>query len=450
MRVTWIQPEDLLRHELIQSAVEGKVVDDVAARWVAAGGTLDAPARGASPLPATATQCALARYLLDELDRRPAPVSDDEPNDLASIRMQWTDPPPLPAVDPAALADRIHGAWLGRAAGCLLGKPVEGLSRAGIREILVATGRWPLDDWFTARGLPDDVAARHPWNRASRATSLAENIDGMPEDDDLNYTMLALALVESNGTTFSTDAVATAWLRELPGLRVFTAERAAYRNLLDGIDPSEAAAIRNPYREWIGAQIRTDLYGWIAPGDPRSAAELAWRDARLSHTRNGLYGAMFVAAMAAAACVSDDVDTVISAGLSVVPPRSRLARSVGHGLDLARRGVAYERAIDDLAAAHEGLHWVHVLNNAAVVTLAVATGQGDLARTICAAVAAGWDTDSNGATAGGIAGAMRGASRLPERWIAPLHDRVATSLPAFAGATFADLAARTHALALRS
>ena len=449
MRVTWVQPEDVLRHELIQSAAEGKPIDQVAARWTAAGGRLGAPERGASTEVATPAQRKLARALIDELDAIPSPRSDDEPTEFDAIRASWSPPPPLPSVSPTALADRIRGAWLGRAVGCLLGKPVEGLSRAAIREILQATGRWPLADWFTARGLPEAVAARHPWNRARRTTSLAENIDGMPEDDDLNYTMLALALMEERGRAFTTDDVADRWLKDLPGLRVFTAERAVYRNLLDAIEPVDAARVRNPYREWIGAQIRTDLYGWVCPGDPHVAAELAWRDARLSHVRNGVYGAMFVAAMAAAACVASDVETVIAAGLSVVPPRSRLARSVGLAVDLARRGVADEKAIDQLYAAHDGLHWVHVLNNAAVVALALAASGHDFSRAITAAVSAGWDTDSNGATVGGLVGALTGASALPDRWTRPLKGRIASSLRGFDGATFDGLANRTLALVAR-
>ncbi|HEV8669547.1 MAG TPA: ADP-ribosylglycohydrolase family protein [Candidatus Limnocylindria bacterium] len=450
MRVTWVQPEDVLRHELIQSAVEGKPIERVAARWAAAGGRLGAPERGTSPEAATAAQRRLARSLIDELDAIPSPKTADEPTEFEAIRESWSAPPPLPSVSRAALADRIRGAWLGRAVGCLLGKPVEGVGRAGIREILQATGRWPLADWFTARGLPEAVAARHPWNRASRTTSLAENIAGMPEDDDLNYTMLALALVEERGHAFTTDDVAERWLRELPGLRVFTAERAVYRNLLDGIDPIDAATVRNPYREWIGAQIRTDLYGWVCAGDPHAAAELAWRDARLSHVRSGAYGALFVAAMAAAACVANDVESVIAAGRSVVPPRSRLARSIELGLGLGRRAVPYEEAVDQLYAAHEGLHWVHALNNTAVVALALAESGRDFSRAICAAVSAGWDTDSNGATVGGIVGALAGASALPDRWTRPLGGRVASSLRGFDGATFDALAARTFALVGRT
>ncbi|HYK96857.1 MAG TPA: ADP-ribosylglycohydrolase family protein [Candidatus Acidoferrales bacterium] len=446
MRVTWIQPEDLLRHELIQSAAEGKDIGAVSARWREAGGDLGVPEGGASPVAATPAQRRLASALLDELDAQIAPVRAEDPAELDALRASWSTPPALPTVSRERLADRIRGAWIGRAVGCLLGKPVEGVGRTGIREILEVTGRWPLDDFFTGRGLPADVAARHPWNRASRDTSLAENIDGMPEDDDLNYTMLALGLVEAHGRGLTTDNVARAWLAELPALRVFTAERAVYRDLLDGVDPCAAAATRNPYREWIGAQIRADLYGWLCPGDPHRAAELAWRDARLSHVRNGVYGALFVAAMAAAACVASDIESVLDAGLCVVPPHSRLARSITLARDLARRRVPHEDAVDQLYAAHAGLHWVHVLPNASAVALALAEGAGDFTRSICAAVSCGWDTDSNGATVGAVAGALAGASALPSRWTAPLHGRIASSLRGFDGATFDSLAARTLAL----
>ena len=449
MRLTWIQPEDLLRHELVQAADEGRDVSAIAARWVEAGGELAAPPTGVSPEPASPAMAALATELIAEIASIPAAGAEDEPDELDGIRGTWTEPPALPDVpSPDALLDRIHGAWLGRAVGCLLGKPVEKIPRAGIREILETTGRWPLDRYFTERGLPPDVAARWPWNRASRGTSLEENIDGMPEDDDLNYALVALGLLERRGHDFTTEDVAETWLRDLPALRTFTAERIAYRNLLDGFQPPATATTGNPYREWIGAQIRTDAYGWARPGDPQAAAELAWRDARLSHTRNGIYGAMFVAAAAAAALVTDDVDAILDTGLSVVPPRSRFATEVRTAREIAVMSPDVESAVDRLYARHEGRHWVHVLNNAALVVLSLARGRGSFERSICTVVAGGWDTDSNGATVGAVTGAMTGARGLPRRWTDPLRNRLATSIPGFDGAGFDELARRTLAVAV--
>jgi ADP-ribosylglycohydrolase len=442
VRLTWVQPEDLVAHELVQAQAEGVDVADVAAAWSAAGGSTVPSATGASDDPTLREQ---VRDLLDLLDQRTVThrrdhPSAEEPDGWDGIVAQWQ---PFPVLARTANPDRLHGAWLGRAVGCLLGKPVEKIPREGVEAIARATGNWPITGYFTEVGLPPEIAQRWPWNRRSRPTSLAENIDGMPEDDDLNFAMLALLLVEQHGAELTTEDVAEAWLANLPAARVFTAERAAYRNLLDAVPVERAAEHHNPFREWIGALIRTDAYGWTHPGDPAAAARLAYTDARLSHRRNGVYGAMFVAAMSAAAVVADDLDTVLECGLAVVPPGSRLADAVRLGVELADRPL--ENALDDLHATYRDLHWVHVLNNTALITFALASSGGELSTAIATAVAGGWDTDSAGATVGAICGALAGASAVPEHWTKPLHNRIASSLPGFDGIAIDELARRTSA-----
>jgi ADP-ribosylglycohydrolase len=447
LRLTWVQPEDLLPHELAASADEGRDVSDLARRWAAAGGDVTAPVGGAAPVPASPRLRALAVELLDAADALPAPDSGTEPTDLPGVRRTWPDAWALPTT---VHRDRLHGAWLGRAAGCLLGKPVEKIPRHGIRELLTATGRWPLRGWFTAQGLPAAVAARWPWNRRSAPTSLAENIAGMPEDDDLNFALLALRVLETHGPGFTSADVAQAWLDWLPAGRVFTAERVAYRNLLLGLTPPETARRHNPFREWIGAQIRTDVYGWTNPGRPDRAAEAAWRDAAVSHVRAGAYGAIWVAALAAAAPVAGTVDEVLDAGESVLPPASRFTAAIRQARALAAGTDDWESIVDTLYARHGHLHWVHVRNNAALVAAALAYGRGDLERSICAVVSGGWDTDSNGATVGAVTGALTGAAGLPGRWITPLRNRLASSIAGFDGIGFDELADRTLALAAGS
>ena len=70
MRLTWVQPEDLLPHQLHQSRAEGVDTTDLESRWRTAGGSTSAPASGASDKPATPVLRTLARDLLDELDNR--------------------------------------------------------------------------------------------------------------------------------------------------------------------------------------------------------------------------------------------------------------------------------------------------------------------------------------------------------------------------------------------
>ncbi|WP_031094354.1 ADP-ribosylglycohydrolase family protein [Streptomyces sp. NRRL S-15] len=439
VRLTWVQPEDLVGHELRQASQDGRDAGDAARRWYAAGGAPAPERAGASEPSAPRRLRALAGQILDELASLESPLAGDEPTGLSAIRAacpRW----PAPRGRPVSFGpDRLHAAWLGRAVGCLLGKPVEKLPLEGIRALARATGNWPLTTWFTARGLPAELAAAHPWNRRSAPTSLAENIDGMPEDDDLNHPLLTVLLLQRHGRGFSTSDLARLWLDELPAGRVFTAERVAYRNLLDGIEPPDTARHRNPFREWIGAQIRADVHGWTHPGDPGAAAEQAHRDAVLTHTANGVYGAMFTGG-------ETDVHGCLAAGLRVVPPRSRYAHAVRLGIRAARAEADFDTVVDRLHDTYGSTHhWVHVLPNAALLAAALTHADGDFGRSIGCAVSGGWDTDSNGATAGSLAGLLAGrAAALPAHWTAPLKNRLATSVPGFGSIGFDTLAELTY------
>ncbi|MGW5426705.1 ADP-ribosylglycohydrolase family protein [Streptomyces sp. NPDC004059] len=470
LRLTWVQPEDLLGHELRQARLDGREPSAIEARWRAAGGP-DAPARaGASAHGVSRYLRLLAEDLLDELADLPSGLSHDEPTDLARIKSLCTDwpsapsgggtpparagdPTPTPApATPAPAPAALEAAWLGRAIGCLLGKPVEKLPLDAIRALAQATGNWPLTTYFTARGVPEDLLAAHPWNRRSAATSLAENIDGMPEDDDLDYPLLNLLLLRRHGKAFTTTDVARLWLDELPPGRTFTAERVAYRNLLTGIEPPHTARHRNPFREWIGASIRADVHGWTNPGDPAAAAEQAHRDAVLTHTANGVYAAMFTAAViATAATGSHDVHACLRTGRRVIPPRSRLAGAIDHAVRLAGSHEDFDDVVDELHARYTPAHhWVHAIPNTALLTAALTHADGDFTGSVRRAVSGGLDTDSNGATAGSVAGLLAGdPAALPDHWRAPLKNRLATTVADFDGTGFDTLAHLTHLEATR-
>jgi ADP-ribosylglycohydrolase len=426
VRVTWIQPEDLVGHELNQAREEGKQVDGIEARWLAAGGS-PAPARGASQVAAPRELRVLAGELLDELAELPGPAADDAVTGT-------------PRLDPAPdVGDRLRRAWLGRAAGCVLGKPVEGLPREGIRAIAESTGNWPVRDYFTAADLDPAVAERWPWNRASKPTSLREVIDGVPEDDDLNFTMLAVRLLERTGRDFTSVDVAKEWLDFLPPGRIFTAERVACRNLLLGLLPPETATYRNPFREWIGARLRVDVYGWVSPGDPERAARLAREDASVSHTANGAHAAAFMAAAHAATMVDVTAAEAADVGLSFVPDSSRLGEAIRYARDAPGD---WETVVDALHERYGALHWVHAVNNTALVAAAMYRFS-TFDEAVCAVVSAGWDTDTNGAAVGSIFGAL---GPVGERWTAPLDGRFSSSLPSFDAITIDELVGRTLAL----
>ncbi len=381
---------------------------------------------------------------LDELDPEPDFLYH-EPSTLDSIRAAR--PKGVRHMEmehgEEALFDRIYGAWLGRCAGCSLGKPVEGWSREQIGCYLRVADAYPLSDYFPVlEPFPEGLALRDNYRETAKGY-----IHYMARDDDMDYTILGLHYLEHFGPSFTTDDVADTWISHLPFHRVYTAEREAYRNLVNDIRPPDSARYRNPYREWIGAQIRADAFGCVCPGWPEKAAEFAFRDAAVSHVKNGIYGEMWVAAMLAAALVSEDLDTVLAAGLAEIPAQSRLAEAVQETAAVHKRYATWQEAWDSLMAKYGHYHGVHTINNAVIVLLGLLYGEMDFGRTISIAVMGGLDTDCNGATAGSIMGALLGAKALPDRWIEPLHDRVTSYVIGYFDNRISDLARRTQSVA---
>lgn len=397
----------------------------------------------------------------------------DEPSDLEAIKVLRPDGPRKLAADgdPTVLFDKMHGAWLGRCAGCALGKPVEGFmgahnglsSKERIKTYLqaVGEGEYPLNDYF-----PQHSPAEAQTGRVGCPLSTRDDIAFMESDDDIRYTVIGQIVLRQHGPGFTTEDVASAWMSHLPYRMVCTAETQAYRNLVSRhefhagsgwgrqhqpIDWNWVVTHQNPYREWIGAQIRADSWGYAAPGCPELAAEFAWRDARLSHVKNGIYGEMLCAALIAAAFALDDPKAIIEAALAEIPATSRLYQEMRQVIEIcARHGndaAQFEAVLDEIYALLGHYHTVHTNNNAALVLAALLLGGHDFEKVIAIAVMGGWDSDCNGATAGSIAGAMLGARALPEKWIAPLHDTLNSQIIGYHPIAISECAKRSVEIA---
>jgi hypothetical protein len=200
-------------------------------------------------------------------------------------------------------------------------------------------------------------------------------------------------------------------------------------------------------REWIGAQIRADIFGYAAPGWPEKAAELAFRDASISHVKNGIYGEMFVAAMLAATYVTDDIIDIITVGLSEIPANCRLAEAVQNTLDWCQELDDWEAVWNKINESYGHYSGVHTINNAALVVLGLYFGNTDYENGIVVSVRGGWDTDCNGATVGSILGLKFGATALPEKWIGVLNDRLLSSVSGSNENLISELAQRTKVIA---
>jgi hypothetical protein len=444
----------LLQTELTQRREEGCDVDGFASRVEAAVASGDAAQMG---------------RVYDELAALPV-KSDfpfDEPSDLIGIRARRRASPPPPPGEPTS--DQFLGAWLGRCAGCALGKPLEtepfmagALGNPGWKNVhawFEQAGAWPIRD-FTPGVSP--FGRTLGLERLRCEASQRGNVRFMESDDDLRYTVLGLSMLETKGRRWTTWDMGKHWHNSLTYNQVCTAETQAYLNFAHvtcheetwtGRVPGDweekiqwVRSYRNPYREWIGAQIRADGLAYGAAGNPGLAAELAWRDASLSHVKNGIYGEMFVAAMIAAAFVEKDLEKIVAIGLGEIPATSRLYRDIGEAMAIAKQCTAQLELVERIWEAFCHYNCVHTINNAALVVAALLFACDDFEQAITTAVLGGWDTDCNGATVGSIMGARLGAAALPQKWTTPFHDTLNAAIPGFHPIAISECAQRSEAV----
>lgn len=331
--------------------------------------------------------------------------------------------------DEENLKKKIHGAWLGRICGCFLGKTVEGIRTNELHPLLKETGNYPMHRYILAADITDEIAQKYQFPLRSRP--YADTVSCMPPDDDTNYVVLAQEIVKKYGRDFTAFDVSRAWMDLQPKKAYCSAERVAYCNFVKAYEPPESAVYKNPYREWIGAQIRGDYFGYINPGDPETAAEMAFRDASISHVKNGIYGEMWAAAMLACAAVTDNLEEIILGGLAQIPPASRLYEAVLGIVRCYREGVSQAecfRRIHEAYDEYTAHGWCHTISNAMIVAASLLYGEGDYGKSICMSVETGFDTDCNGATVGSVLGMRGGLETVGPEWSEPIHGLLQTSI----------------------
>ena len=238
---------------------------------------------------------------------------------------------------------------------------------------------------------------------------------------------------------------------------VFTAEKLALKNIRNNILPPQSGMLSNPYFDFIGAQMRADIWGQITPGCPELAKEYAKMDGSISHAGIGIEGEIFVAVLISNAFFEDDIHINIESSLGYLPDEneSLYFQTVKEALKI------YEQNPSDFRKAREILineYWsslkkelisnepksmtkralllktkeaeVHVLPNIGIIILSLLYGaqnkEDQLGRSICVAGMMGYDTDCNCGNIGAILGAQMGADKILPKWKDPLQDTFST------------------------
>lgn len=355
-----------------------------------------------------------------------------EPNDFDGIMRETGEMPDLAPLTDGEYKERLSGAFFGRCAAVILGKPLEmGLDYKYIKEYLESVGEYPLNDFVSAYSEKLNKRLREDCIYSTKG-----NVKFAQPDDDINYTLLALRLAEKHPDGFRKSDVGWNWLDNIPYHWCWCASRQAYHSMvcLDDTEDVEKQIDEipnklNPWRECIDGQIRTDFWGYIHPADIKSACRDAYTDCSFSLTKNGIYGGMFVAgAVAGAMSGNPTVEKIIKSGLASIPEKSRLHETVTDVCKWYKESGKWESVCEKIYEKYGHLSFAATLNNMAIVTLGIIAGDLDYTKSITIATMCGIDTDCNAGTVGSIIGAAVGLSKIEEKWYKPLNNTIKSTV----------------------
>ncbi len=280
------------------------------------------------------------------------------------------------------LRDRYRGTLLGLAVGNALGLPVEGWSRADIQE-------------------------RHPGGIRDISPLEIE----LPWDDDLAQAVILCDAILEHDTLQNDDLAARLieWY-ESNGRGMGSQTRAVISALKLGMLPSEAARLvwerAGTEPAGNGAVMRCAPVAMRWPLNRAKLLQETENSARITHHDPRCIWSAFAVNLAVADALQGRTATVpvITATLEELETGAITLQAV--------RAVS-GRSLDDLHLEGTTMGFTLKAMQAGLWCL---ENSADFEESLLAVIHAGGDTDTNGAVAGAILGAIHGASAIPERW----------------------------------
>lgn len=173
----------------------------------------------------------------------------------------------------------------------------------------------------------------------------------------------------------------------------------------------------NAYYMSDGAAMRSGPIGIVCAGAPERAADLAYRDACVSHYREGIWGAQAVAVAVSLAMVDADMEDIMEAIFKIAPPDSWFYETLNRAMNIVKE------ADGDIANAWMPLHNELFSTHRSTVAEALPEVFGCLMLEnksfksgLILAGNFGRDADTIGAIAGAVLGAKYGAKNIPDKW----------------------------------
>lgn len=285
--------------------------------------------------------------------------------------------------------EKVMGCWLGKAVGGTLGMPYEGMDG------------------------PFDLNFYEPVPT------------GMVPNDDLDLQVVwACLLDQQERPVVNRTLFAKAWRENINF--PWDEYGVCIRNLREGIEPPLSGSHDNWFINGMGAAIRSEIWACLAPGNPALAAAYAYEDACLDHAGQGLWAAVWLAAMQSAAFVESDLQKIIQTGFEHIPADAEIRCAIEDTYRWWKASNDWRKVRLQILEKYGHENFTNVTENMAFTLLALLDGNGDFSRSICTANNCGKDTDCTAATVGALLGILNPAG-IDEKWLKPIGRRLVLS-----------------------
>lgn len=320
------------------------------------------------------------------------------------------------------LKEKIRGCIAGSWVGSAMGAAVEG---------------WEPERIQATYGF---LAELKPYKHYTRYTDW-QRLPGTTEDGIERQKLMNTAVIRKMDRITADDLVQV-WLDVLDPAKMIYKQEPFDKSLLEmaraGVPPRELGRLW-PFNNVVSMARASHTLGIINAGDPATAAADVY-DVGLVYANEMSFAlrwaALYDAAIAEALKPDATLDSVLQTALTFADYRSQKGTPYG-GYDHIREeveraleiGTRYEDPMamrDEFYKIYSGGNYVVYGQSQANEIVAkglaiVAAARGDVRTAVLAAVNYGRDTDCLAAVAGGLAGALSGASALDEAWIAQVN-----------------------------
>ena len=294
------------------------------------------------------------------------------------------------SITPEILRDKIAGGWAGKMIGVTYGAPTE----------FRAQGKMYMD---SINWKPSDIK-------------------GSMWQDDIYVQLTFLMSMDKYGI----DAPAKKYQEMFAkaGYMLWHANMQARKNYYDSIfAPLSGSPEYNLHADDIDFQIESDYIGFMCPGMPQTASEIADKIGRIMNYGDGIYGGIFVAALYSEAFFESSIPKIIDKALQSIPAGSDYYKIVMDVIKLHTQFPAdWQAAWQELEAKWGDVDIcgagspfnIDAKLNGAYIVMGLLYGDGDPIKTMEISTRCGQDSDCNPSNAMAVLGVIKGFSGLPE------------------------------------